>query len=68
MKEKNKVLLKTFLLSGLVFASTMAVYGYLINDNHIISKFIFHFLLFGIGMGLVARKNYRKKLKEDSNR
>jgi len=68
MKEENKVLVKTFLTSGLIFAIIMAVYEYLIDDNHIILKFIIHFLLFGTAMGLVARRNYKKKLKEDSNK
>lgn len=55
------------MIAGSIFAGTMAVYGYLIDDQHMISKFIIHFLLFGLGMGLVARRNYRKKLKEESN-
>jgi len=68
MKEENKILLKTFLSSGLIFASTMAIYGYFAEDEFVVWKFIFHFLAFGITMGFVARKNHRKKLKEESGK
>ena len=65
MKEENKVLIKTFLSSGLIFASGMAFYGYIVEDPYMIWKFFFHFVLFGLVMGIIARKNYKKKLKED---
>ena len=68
MKEENKILLKTFISSGLIFASSMAIYGYFADDEFLVWRFIAHFLLFGITMGFIARKNHRKKLKEESGK
>lgn len=68
MKEENKILLKTFVSAGLIFALTMALYGYFAKDQFLVWKFIFHFLAFGITMGLVARINHRKKMKVEANK
>ncbi|HKJ47924.1 MAG TPA: hypothetical protein VJ973_02485 [Christiangramia sp.] len=68
MKEENKILLKTFISSGLIFASTMAIYGYFADDEFLVWRFIAQFLLFGITIGFIARKNHRKKLKEEANK
>ena len=68
MKEENKILLKTFFTAGFFFACGMALYGYLNDDNHLIWKFLIHFILFGLTMGILARRNYLKKRNEtDSN-
>ncbi len=65
MKEENKILIKTFLSSGLIFASGMALYGYIVENQYLIWTFFFHFVLFGAVMGIIARKNHKKKLKEN---
>lgn len=64
MKEENKIFLKTFLTSGIFFASGMELFAYLNEDKHLIWKFVIHFLVFGFTMGILARRNYRKKNKE----
>ncbi|WP_424494196.1 hypothetical protein [Salinimicrobium sp. GXAS 041] len=61
MKKENKILLKTFFIAGLSFAIAMAFYGYWIDDDHLIWKFIIHFVLFGLTIGFLARRNYLKK-------
>tara|TARA_A100001518_G_C1147807_1_gene7623 strand:- start:221 stop:430 length:210 start_codon:yes stop_codon:yes gene_type:complete len=68
MKKENRILLKTFFTAGIFFACGMALYGYLNEDNYLIWKFIIHFILFGLTMGILARKIYLKKKNEvDSN-
>lgn len=65
VKNENKILLKTFLISGLTFALGMAGFYYLWEDGSFqLWRFLFHFITFGAVMGILARKNYRKKQKE----
>jgi len=67
MKDENKILIKTFLISGLTFALGMAGFYYLVESGGFqLWRFLFHFITFGTVMGILARKNYRKK-EEESN-
>lgn len=69
MKDENKILIKTFLISGLIFALGMAGFYHLVEGgNFQLWRFLFHFIIFGSVMGILARKNYRKKKKESNER
>jgi hypothetical protein len=65
MKVENKIFIKSFLLSGLVYTTLMAGFDYYDEQNFSVLKFIFHFLFFGLFMGLMTRYNHRKLLKKE---
>ena len=67
MKKENKILIKTFFTAGIFFACGMALYGYWNEDEHLIWKFLIHFILFGLTMGILARRNYIKKNNENES-
>lgn len=64
MKVENKIFIKSFLIAGLVYAGLMAGFDYSDGLDFHIVKFIFHFLFFGLFMGLLARYNHLKQLKK----
>ena len=61
MKKESKVFLKQFFISGSLFAVLMAGFYYIIEDGFELFRFIFHFITFGLLMGFLARKDYKKK-------
>lgn len=65
MKVENKIFIKSFLLSGLVYTTLIAGFDYYDKQNFSLVKFIFHFLFFGLFMGLMARYSHRKLLKKE---
>lgn len=68
MKKEDRILIRTFFTAGFFFACGMALFGYLNEDDYLIWKFIFHFILFGLTMGILSRRNFLKKRnKIDSN-
>ena len=64
MKAENKVFIKTFLLSGIIYAGLMAGFDYSDGQEFKIWKFLFYFLSFGLFMGLVSRYSYGKQVKK----
>jgi len=67
MKAENKIFIKSFLLSGLVYTTLMAGFDYSDGQDFEIFKLIFHFLFFGLFMGLMSRYSHRKLLKKERN-
>jgi hypothetical protein len=67
MKTENKIFIKSFLISGLVYAGLMAGFDYSDGDSFRIFKFLFHFFFFGLFMGLLARYSHKKQLKREMN-
>lgn len=68
MKVENKIFIKTFLLSGLVYTTLMAGFDYSDGKEFEIFKLIYHFLFFGLIMGLMARYSHRKLLKKEATK
>jgi hypothetical protein len=67
MKVENKIFIKSFLLSGLVYTTFMAGFDYYDKQNFSLVKFIFHFLFFGLFIGLMTRYSHLKLLKKQRN-
>jgi L-asparagine transporter-like permease len=71
MKTENKIFIKSFLISGLLYALLMAGLNYFDGESFrifkFLFKFLFHFFFFGLFMGLLARYSYRKQLKKEIN-
>jgi hypothetical protein len=65
MKVENKIFIKSFLLSGLVYTTLMVGFDYSDGSDFEIFKLIFHFLFFGLFMGLMARYSHRKLLRKE---
>lgn len=63
MKPENKIFIQSTLLSGLIYAILMAGFNYNDGEEFKIMKFLFHFIFFGLSMGLLSRYNYKKGLK-----
>ena len=53
MDTQTKTILKSGLLSGIVYAGLMAGFDYSDGQDFKIWRFIFHLLFFGIFMGLM---------------
>lgn len=67
MKTENKIFIKSFWISGIVYAGLMASFDYSGGDSFRIFKFLFHFFIFGLFMGLLARYSHKKQLKRETN-
>jgi hypothetical protein len=65
MKAENKVFIKTFLLTGIVYATLNAGFNYADGEGFKIYKFLFHFFFFGLFMGLLARYSHKKQQKKE---
>ncbi|HLF53197.1 hypothetical protein [Flavobacterium sp.] len=65
MKTENKIFIKSFLISGLVYAGLMAGFDYSDGQSFRIFKFLLHFFFFGLSMGLLSRYNYKKQMKKE---
>lgn len=68
MKTENKIFLKSFLLSGLIYAGLMAGFEYSQGESFSIYKFLWHFFFFGFFMGLLSRYNYKKNKSSNINK
>lgn len=64
MKKETKVFLVTFFVSGGVYASLMSVWHYADKGVFPIGKFLLHFILFGLFMGIFNVYNHRKNLSK----
>ena len=60
MKPIAKIMIKIFLISGLIFAGLMAGDDYLGGNSFRTWKFIIHALVFGLFMALMSRHYYKK--------
>jgi len=59
--EKNiKLKIRTGVLSGLIFAVIMAGFEFYDEEKFSVLKFIFHAVIFGFFMGLMARDRSKK--------
>lgn len=65
--EVNKLTIRrrvlTGLLSGIAFASLMAGYDYFTDTPFSILKFLFHFMFFGLFMGIAVKYSAKKSNK-----
>ena len=67
MKPENKIFIKTFLITWLVYAGLMAGYNYSVGKAFSPFRFIFYFLTFGLIMGLINRYYHKKQIKREEN-
>jgi hypothetical protein len=66
MNTETKAIIKSSLISGIVYAALMAGYYYLDGQDLSIGRFLFNTLFFGIFLGLMVlynSKKHKKKLK-----
>ena len=66
MDTQTKTILKSGLLSGIVYAGLMAGFDYSDGQDFRIWRFIFHLLFFGIFMGLMNLYNLKKQTKKEN--
>lgn len=64
-KEKRplKEIIKTGIISGLVFACVMAIFDYFSKEPFSFLKFVIHFIIFGAVMSAFFKYKYTKKDK-----
>lgn len=60
MKETTKLKIRTGVLSGLLFAVIIAGFNFYDEDKFSVLKFIFHAVIFGFFIGLMARGKSKK--------
>jgi hypothetical protein len=65
MKAENKAFIKTFLITGIVYASLNAGFDYADGQEFKLYKFLFHFLFFGLFMSYIFRNSHKKQLKKE---
>ena len=68
MTTQTKAIIKSGLISGIVYAGLMAGFDYYDGQDFRIWKFIFHASFFGIFMGFMSRYNLRKQAKKENNK
>ena len=68
MTIQTKAIIKSGLISGIVYAGLMAGFGYFDGQDFRIWKFIFHASFFGISMGFFTRYNLKKQAKKENNK
>jgi len=68
MTTQTKAIIKSGLISGIVYAGLMAGFDYSDGQDFRIWKFIFHASFFGIFMGFITRYNLRKQAKKENNK
>jgi hypothetical protein len=61
MNKLTKIVIKTFFISGLIYAGLMAGYDYSQENEFKVLRFILHFIFFGGFMSLIARFNNKKQ-------
>ena len=64
MKPVNRLYLRMFLISGLSFASGMAIFDFVWGSGPELLRFLFHFLFFGGCMALLLVGLHRWQLKK----
>ena len=64
MDIQTKTIIKSGLLSGIIYAGLMAGFDYSDGQDFRIWRFIFNLLFFGIFMGLINRYNLKKQTKK----
>ena len=64
MNTQTKTIIKSSLLSGIIYAGLMAGFDYSDGQDFRIWRFTFHFLFFGIFMGLMNRYLLKKQAKK----
>ncbi|WP_445712311.1 hypothetical protein [Flavobacterium sp.] len=60
-------MIKTFLLTGLIYAVAIAGYDYFSGNEFKLGKFIFNASFFGLIMALISRKDYKKQNSSKEN-
>ena len=68
MTTQTKAIIKSGLISGIVYAGLMAGFDYSDGQDFRIWKFIFQASFFGIFMGFMTRYNLRKQAKKENNK
>jgi hypothetical protein len=61
MKTLTKIMIKSFLIYGLIYAGIMVGFDYFREKEFDIWKFLLDFLIFGFFMSLGARYNHKKQ-------
>tara|TARA_Y100000385_G_scaffold269916_1_gene308447 strand:+ start:385 stop:915 length:531 start_codon:yes stop_codon:yes gene_type:complete len=64
MKPILKLYIKAFLIMGLMYASLMAITGYIDGESFSIFKFLFHAIFFGGTMSLTLVSIYKSNLND----
>lgn len=59
--------IKTFLLTGLIYAVGIAAYDYFSGNEFKLGKFIFNASFFGLIMAILSRKDYKKQNASKEN-
>jgi hypothetical protein len=67
MNPLTKTMIKTFLISGLVYAGLTAGYDYLEGNGFRLSKFVFNASFFGLFSALISRYRYKKNESSKDN-
>ena len=68
MTTQTKAIIKSGLISGILYAGLMAGFDYSDGQDFRIWKFIFHASFFGIFMEFMTRYNLRKQAKKENNK
>jgi len=68
MTTQTKAIIKSGLISGIVYAGLMAGFDYSDGQDFRIWKFIFHASFFGIFMGFMTRYNLKKQAKKENRK
>jgi len=65
MKTHTKIMIKAFLIAGLVYAGAMEGYHYFRGHDFEIWRFLLDFFLFGFIMSLIARYHHLRQLRDE---
>ncbi len=65
MKTLTKIMIKVFLIAGLVYAGVMEGYHYFRGQDLDIWRFVLDFFLFGLMMSLMARYKHLRQLRNE---
>ena len=68
MTTQTKAIIKSGLISGVIYAGLMAGFDYSDGQDFRIWKFIIHALFFGIFMGFMNIYNQKKQAKKENNK
>ena len=68
MNTQTKVIIKSGLFSGIVYAGLMAGFDYSDGQDFRIWRFILNSLFFGTFMGFMTRYNLKKQADKEKNK
>ena len=68
MNTQIKTIIKSGLISGIIYAGLMAGFDYSDGQDFSMWRFIFNALIFGIFMGLMTRYNLKKQADKEKNK